>query len=52
MAHHPHYVVTSAADTTAHGTLRSAILYANAHPGTIITFAATADSRWPATAIQ
>src|SRR6516162_7354194 len=35
------YVVTSAADTTGHGTLRSAIRYANAHPGTTITFAAT-----------
>jgi hypothetical protein len=34
------YVVTSAADTSGHGTLRSAILYANAHPGTTITFAA------------
>ena len=40
MAHHPHYAVTSAADTTAHGTLRSAILFANAHPGTTIAFAA------------
>jgi hypothetical protein len=36
----PHYVVRSVADTTAHGTLRSAILFANAHPGTTITFAA------------
>jgi hypothetical protein len=34
------YVVTSAADTTGHGTLRSAILFANAHAGTTITFAA------------
>jgi hypothetical protein len=34
------YIVTSAADTTGHGTLRSAILYANGHPGTTITFAA------------
>ena len=33
------YVVTSAADTTGHGTLRSAILFANAHAGTTITFA-------------
>ena len=40
MAHHS-YVVRSAADTTAPHTLRSAILYANAHPGTTITFAAT-----------
>ena len=40
MPHH-HYVVTSAADTKSHGSLRSAILYANAHPGTKITFAAT-----------
>ena len=39
MAHHS-YVVTSAGDTTAHGTLRSAIHFANAHPGTTITFAA------------
>src|SRR6516225_3107002 len=35
----PHYVVTSRADTTAHGTLRSAITFANANPGTTITFA-------------
>jgi hypothetical protein len=33
------YVVTSAAETTGHGTLRSAIRFANAHPGTTITFA-------------
>jgi mRNA interferase RelE/StbE len=32
-------MVTSSADTTKHGTLRSAILYANAHAGTTITFA-------------
>ena len=38
MSHHS-YVVTSAADTTKHGTLRSAINFANHHPGTIITFA-------------
>ena len=38
MPHHS-YVVTSAADTIAHGTLRSAIIFANAHPGTTITFA-------------
>jgi hypothetical protein len=38
---HRSYVVTSAADTSSHGTLRSAILYADAHPGTKITFAAT-----------
>ena len=39
----PHHscVVTSAADTTGHGTLRSAIRYTNSHPGTIITFAAS-----------
>jgi hypothetical protein len=30
--------VTSTADTTDAGTLRSAIIYANAHPGTVITF--------------
>jgi hypothetical protein len=42
MAHHS-YIVRSAADTTAPHTLRSAILYANAHPGTTITFAATLD---------
>jgi hypothetical protein len=39
MPHHS-YVVTAAADTTTRGTLRSAILFANAHPGTTITFAA------------
>ena len=38
MAHHS-YLVKSAADTTAQGTLRSAILFANANPGTTITFA-------------
>jgi autotransporter-associated beta strand protein len=32
------YVVTSTADTTAAGTLRSAIAFANANPGTDITF--------------
>ncbi len=32
------YVVTSTADSTAVGTLRSAISYANAHAGTVITF--------------
>jgi hypothetical protein len=36
---HPSYVVTSVADTTKHWTLRSAINFANAHPGTTITFA-------------
>jgi hypothetical protein len=36
---HRSYVVTSLADTTAHGTLRSAIIFANAHPGTTVTFA-------------
>ena len=34
----PTYVVTSTADTTDAGTLRSAIVYANAHAGTVITF--------------
>jgi hypothetical protein len=38
MSHHS-YVVTSTRDTAAHGTLRSAITFANAHPGTTITFA-------------
>src|SRR6516165_12018667 len=38
MSHHS-YIVKSATDTKGHGTLRSAILYADAHPGTIITFA-------------
>jgi hypothetical protein len=33
------YVVTYAADTTAPGTLRSAILFADANPGTTIIFA-------------
>jgi hypothetical protein len=32
------YVVTSAADDTSQGTLRSAILFANTHPGTTISF--------------
>ena len=39
MSHHS-YVVTTTADTAGVGTLRSAILYANAHPGTTIKFAA------------
>ena len=39
MPHRP-YVVKSTADTTTRGTLRSAILFANDHPGTTITFAA------------
>jgi len=34
------YVVKSAGDTLDQGTLRSAIIYANTHPGTTITFAA------------
>ena len=38
MPHHS-YLVKSATDTTGHGTLRSAIHFADAHPGTIITFA-------------
>jgi hypothetical protein len=38
MAHHS-YVVTTTADAIRLGTLRSAILFADAHPGTIITFA-------------
>src|SRR3974390_1444597 len=38
MPHHS-YLVKSAIDTTGHGTLRSAIHFADAHPGTIITFA-------------
>jgi hypothetical protein len=36
MAHHS-YVVTTTADAIGLGTLRSAILFADAHPGTIIT---------------
>jgi VCBS repeat-containing protein len=35
----PTFVVTSAADDSSGHTLRDAIVYANAHPGTIITFA-------------
>src|SRR5689334_16372145 len=38
MSHHS-YFVTSTLDTTSQGTLHSAILYANAHPGTTIKFA-------------
>ena len=38
VAEGPTYVVTSTADSTADGTLRSAIAYANAHAGTVITF--------------
>jgi hypothetical protein len=38
MSHHS-YVVTTTLDGLGVGTLRVAILYANAHPGTKITFA-------------
>jgi hypothetical protein len=37
---HPSNIVTSATDNNSHGSLSSAILYANAHSGTKITFAA------------
>jgi hypothetical protein len=33
------YIVRTTADAIGHGTLRSGILYANAHPGTTISFA-------------
>ncbi|WP_291617741.1 FG-GAP-like repeat-containing protein [Bradyrhizobium sp.] len=38
VAENPTYLVTSTADTTDAGTLRSAIAYANSHPNTVITF--------------